>query len=178
METSRPNDALNALVPAEIGFTLNGRPVAPAVPADARLLYVLRNELDACGTRFGCGAGQCGACMVMVDGQAVPACDTPMWAVEGKAVLTVEGLGTPQVPHALQRAFAQGQAIQCGYCASGILMSAAALLARNAMPTETEVRDALDRHLCRCGMQNRMVAAVMVVARSSSVDGTQIGAPA
>jgi nicotinate dehydrogenase subunit A len=162
---------------AEVGFTLNGSRVAPAVPADARLLYVLRNQLGTCGTRFGCGAGQCGACMVMIDGQAQPACDTPMWAVEGKSVVTVEGLGSPQAPHALQRVFVEWQAIQCGYCASGILVSAAALLARNAMPTEAEVREALDRHLCRCGMQNRMVRAVLAAARSSSVEGARIEEP-
>lgn len=150
---------------SQVSFELNGRPVAVDVDADARLLYVLRNRLQARGTRFGCGSGSCGACFVLVDGQAVASCDTPMWAVEGKRVCSVEGLGSAEAPHPLQRAFADHQAIQCGYCASGILVSAAALLARVPDPTPQQVREALDRNLCRCGMQQRMVAAVLDAAR-------------
>lgn len=149
----------------QISFELNGSPVTVDADADARLLYVLRNRLDARGTRFGCGAGSCGGCFVLLDGHAVASCDTPMWAVEGKAVRSVEGLGTAEAPHPLQRAFVKHQAIQCGYCASGILVSAAALLAQQPDPSELQVREALDRNLCRCGMQQRMVAAVLDAAR-------------
>lgn len=148
-----------------VTFDLNDRPVALEVDPQARLLYVLRNRLGMCGARFGCGAGACGACFVLVDGVPVASCDTPMWAVQGKQVRSVEGLGTREAPHPLQRAFAAHRAIQCGYCASGILMSAAALLARVPDPSPAQVREALDRHLCRCGMQQRMVAAVLDAAR-------------
>lgn len=148
-----------------ISFELNDRHVAIDVDPDARLLYVLRNRLGACGTRFGCGTGLCGACFVLVDGHAVSSCDTPMWAVQGKTVRSVEGLGSAQAPHPLQRAFVEHQAIQCGYCANGILMSAAALLHSVPDPTERQVREALNRNLCRCGMHQRMVAAVLDAAR-------------
>lgn len=147
-----------------IEFELNGRAVSVDADPAARLLYVLRNRLDARGTRFGCGSGACGACFVQVDGVPVPACDTPLWAVEGKAVRSVEGLGSAAAPHPLQRAFERHAAIQCGYCASGILISAAALLERVPEPTPQQVREALDRHLCRCGMQQRIVAAVLDAA--------------
>ena len=158
-----------------IEFELNGRAVSVESDPAARLLYVLRNRLDACGARFGCGHGVCGACFVQVDGVPVPSCDTPMWAVEGKAVRSVEGLGSADAPHPLQRAFARHGAIQCGYCASGILVSAAALLERVPDPTPQQVREALDRHLCRCGMQQRMVAAVLDAARAMR---DAVGAPA
>jgi nicotinate dehydrogenase subunit A len=147
-----------------VSFQLNDKRVTVDAYPDARLLYVLRNELSACGARFGCGSGACGACFVLIDGQPTPSCDTPLWAVEGKAVRTVEGLGSAQAPHALQRAFDARQAIQCGYCASGILVSATALLANNPEPSRAQVCEALDRHLCRCGMQQRMVAAVLDAA--------------
>ena len=107
---------------------------------------------------------QCGACHVLVDGRAVAACSTPLWAVAGKAVVTVEGLGQPEAPHPLQRAFLDEQAAQCGYCTPGMLMSAAALLARVPHPTADEVRAALDRNLCRCGSHNRIVRAVLRAA--------------
>ena len=131
---------------------------------DAPLLGILREELGLVATRFGCGSNQCGACYVLIDGKAVAACDTPLWAAEGKSVTTVEGLGTPEKPHPLQTAFIAEQAMQCGYCVSGILISAAALLARNGNPTEAEVRAALDSNLCRCGAHNRMVRAVLRAA--------------
>ena len=147
-----------------VRFVLNG--VETAVEADpaAPLLSVLRGPLGLTGSRFGCGAGQCGACNVLLDGRAVASCDTPLWAVEGKSVTTVEGLGTPERPHPLQEAFVAEQAMQCGYCVSGVLVSAAALLAQNPDPTEAEVRAALDRNLCRCGAHNRMVRAVLRAA--------------
>jgi nicotinate dehydrogenase subunit A len=130
-----------------------------AEPATA-LLYILRNDLKLYGTRFGCGNGLCGACFVLVDGIAVPACDTPLWSVVGKEIITIEGLGTPQAPHALQQAFIDEQAAQCGFCSSGMIISAAALLARNALPEPGVIRAALERNLCRCGTHNRIVRAV------------------
>ncbi|MFZ1102066.1 MAG: (2Fe-2S)-binding protein [Hyphomicrobiaceae bacterium] len=133
----------------------------PATP----LLSVLRGQLGLTATHFGCGVNQCGACFVLIDGHAVAACDTPLWAAAGKDIVTVEGLGTPERPHPLQRAFIAEQAMQCGYCISGILIAAAALLERNPDPTEAQVRDALDRNLCRCGAHNRIVRAVLRAAK-------------
>lgn len=140
-----------------------------AVEADpaTSLLAVLRGELGLTATHFGCGISQCGACNVLIDGHAVAACDTPLWAAAGKHITTVEGIGSPERPHPLQSAFMAEQAMQCGYCVSGILMSAAALLARNADPSEAEVRAALDGNLCRCGAHNRMVRAVLRAAREA-----------
>jgi nicotinate dehydrogenase subunit A len=131
---------------------------------DTPLLYILRNDLGLKAARFGCGSGECGACFVIIDGHAVPSCDTPLWSAVGKDIVTREGLGTAEKPHPLQQAFVDEQAAQCGYCASGILMSAAALLERNAAPTEGEIRAALDRNLCRCGTHNRIVRAVQRAA--------------
>jgi nicotinate dehydrogenase subunit A len=135
----------------------------PATP----LLAVLRGELGLTGTHFGCGVNACGACNVIIDGQAVASCDTPLWAAVGKSITTVEGLGSPERPHPLQRAFLSEQAIQCGYCISGILISAAALLEREPNPTEAAVRAALDRNLCRCGAHNRIVRAVLRAAKEA-----------
>jgi nicotinate dehydrogenase subunit A len=148
-----------------IRFELNRRPIEIDVDPRAKLLYVLRNRLEACGTRFGCGAGACGACFVLVDGRALPSCDLAMEAVEGKAVVTIEGLGSPDAPHPLQRAFIEHQAVQCGFCASGILIRAAALLEECPHPSREQVVEALDRNLCRCGMQQRMVEAILWAAR-------------
>ncbi|MGA7807358.1 (2Fe-2S)-binding protein [Bradyrhizobium sp.] len=147
-----------------IRFRLNG--VATDVDADPDhvLLDVLRGRLGLTGPHFGCGSGECGACRVIVSDHAVTACDTPLWAVKDKDVTTIEGLGSAERPHPLQRAFIAEQALQCGYCVSGILMSAAALLKQNPSPTEAEVRGALDRNLCRCGSHNRMVRAVLRAA--------------
>lgn len=145
-------------------LTVNGVPTEIEASGDTPLLYALRNDLELKGTRFGCGTGQCGACFVLIDGHPAPACDTPVWFVAGKSVTTVEGLGTARALHPLQEAFLAEQAAQCGFCTSGILISAAALLAKNPKPTENEVRAALDRNLCRCGSHNRMVRAVMRAA--------------
>jgi nicotinate dehydrogenase subunit A len=149
-------------------FLLNGSEHAVAGDGVTPLLDVLRNMLGLKGTRFGCGAEQCGACFVLIDGHAVAACTTPLWAVQDKSVTTVEGLGQPEAPHPLQRAFIAEQAAQCGYCTSGMLISAAALLARSPRPSEAEVRQALDRNLCRCGSYNRVVRAVLRAARESA----------
>jgi nicotinate dehydrogenase subunit A len=145
-------------------LTLNGAASTIEAEPDTPLLYALRNDLALKGTRFGCGNGQCGACFVLVDGHAAPACDTPLWSVAGKSIVTVEGLGRRGAPHPLQEAFLAEQAAQCGYCTSGVLISAAALLAANPNPSEAEVRAALDRNLCRCGSHNRMVRAVLRAA--------------
>jgi nicotinate dehydrogenase subunit A len=144
---------------------VNGVERSVAADPATSLLAVLRGELGLTATHFGCGLRQCGACNVLIDGHAVAACDTPLWAAAGRSITTVEGLGTPERPHPLQNAFMAEQAMQCGYCVSGILMSAAALLARNSDPSEAEVRAALDGNLCRCGAHNRMVRAVLRAAR-------------
>ena len=147
-----------------IRFRLNG--VQTDVDADPNrsLLDILRGQLGMTGAHFGCGANECGACNVMLGDHAVAACDTPLWSVADKDITTPEGLGTAQAPHPLQRAFIAEQALQCGYCVSGILMSAAALLMQNPNPSDAEVRSALDRNLCRCGSQNRIVKAVLRAA--------------
>jgi nicotinate dehydrogenase subunit A len=149
-------------------FRVNGIARTVAAEAAAPLLGVLRSTLGLTAAHFGCGANQCGACYVLIDGHAVAACDTPLWAAAGKEITTVEGLGTPERPHALQRAFLAEQAAQCGYCLSGMLISAAALLRRNPHPNEGEVRAALDRNLCRCGAHNRIVRAVLRAAEEET----------
>jgi nicotinate dehydrogenase subunit A len=146
------------------GFVLNGAPVAPDIEDDATLLHALRGPLGLSGPRFGCGAEQCGACVVLVEGAPAHACTLPVGAVAGKRVETVEGLGTPDHPHPLQRAVLAEQAGQCGFCLSGILMAAAALLRRDPHPGEDDVRAALDAHLCRCGAHNRIIRAVLRAA--------------
>lgn len=155
-------------MPEAIRLTVNGQVCEVAADASTTLLDVLRGELGLTGTHFGCGANQCGACNVLLEGHTVASCDTPLWAAAGKQVTTVEGLGTPERPHPLQRAFAAEQAMQCGYCASGILISAAALLKANPSPSEAQVRAALDRNLCRCGAHNRIVRAVLRAASESA----------
>ena len=128
------------------------------------LLYVLRNDLKLKGARYGCGLGQCGACTVIVDGKPVQSCDVPLSAVAGKSITTIEGIGTAEAPHALQRAFIGEQAAQCGYCLSGIIMSAKALLDRNPAPSEAQIREALAGNLCRCGTHTRILRAIRAVA--------------
>ena len=135
---------------------------------DTPLLYVLRNDLGLVGSRFGCGSGQCGACFVLVDGRPIASCDLPVSFVADKKVVTVEGLGREGALHAVQRALIEEQAAQCGYCMSGIAVSAAALLSRNSSPTEDEVREALDKNLCRCGSHGRVIRAVMKAAHEQA----------
>ena len=147
-----------------VKIKVNGAEHAVRAHPDTPLLYVLRNDLGLKGTRFGCGNGECGACYVMLDGRAVASCDTPLWSAAGKDIVTIEGLGREGRLHPLQQAFIDEQAAQCGYCASGIMMSAAALLANNPAPTDTEIRAALDKNLCRCGTHNRIVRAVQRAA--------------
>jgi nicotinate dehydrogenase subunit A len=147
-----------------VRFHLNGVETTVYADPDRSLLDILRGQLGMTGTHFGCGANECGACNVIVDGHAVASCDTPLWSVADKDVITIEGLGTSERPHPLQSAFIAEQALQCGYCIPGILMSAAALLKRNPSPSDADVRTALDRNLCRCGSHNRIVKAVLRAA--------------
>jgi nicotinate dehydrogenase subunit A len=139
---------------------VNGARHSVAAAPDTPLLYVLRNELRLVGPRFGCGSGQCGACMVLVDGRAIASCDLPLWAIEGKSVTTIESF---KGKHPVQKALERHQAAQCGYCMSGIVMKAVALLSANPKPTEAEVRETLDKNLCRCGSHNRVVRALLDV---------------
>ena len=147
-----------------IHFRLNGVETDIDADPDSSLLAALRGPLGMTGPHFGCGSGECGACKVIVGDHAVTACDTPLWSVRDKNVTTLEGLGSIEQPHPLQRAFIAEQALQCGYCVSGILMSAAALLMQNPDPSSADVKAALDRNLCRCGSHNRMVRAVLRAA--------------
>ena len=144
----------------EIEFILNGRATSVRADPDQTLLDVLRNTLGLKATRLGCGTGQCGACTVIIGDHAVSSCDTPMWSVAGKELTTLEGLGSREAPHRLQTAFIEEQALQCGYCTSGLLMAAAALLKRNPHPSGPDIRQALEGNLCRCGVHNRVIRAV------------------
>ena len=141
-------------------FVVNGQTVRIEVEGSTPLLSVLRNELGLRGSRFGCGTEQCGACMVLVDGAPAYSCTRTIDTLDGKRVTTVEGLADNGVLHPLQQAFLDEQAGQCGYCLSGILMSASALLASNPTPSRADVIAALDPHLCRCGVHNRIIRAV------------------
>jgi nicotinate dehydrogenase subunit A len=140
---------------------VNGSDRTATCLPETPLLWVLRGDLGLLGTRFGCGVGSCGACTVHLDGVPVHSCDTPIWSVGTKAVTTVEGLGTADAPHPVQRALIEHQAGQCGYCLSGIVMQAAALVDSGEAQSESSVRAALDGNLCRCGAHNRMVRAVL-----------------
>ena len=153
------------MVQRSVNLRVNG--VVQQVTTDEAtpLLYVLRNDLNLLGTRFGCGSGQCGACHVLVDGVSVPSCDTPLGSVQGKSITTIEGLADGAALHPLQQAFVDEQAAQCGYCLSGVLITAMELLRKNANPTDAEVRAALNQHLCRCGSHNRIVRAVLRAAQ-------------
>jgi nicotinate dehydrogenase subunit A len=143
-----------------IKFDLNGNAVGVDVEEDTALLEVLRNDIQLNGPKFGCGMAQCGACAVLLDGVSIRSCVTPVALVAGKSVTTLEGLGNRENPHPLQKAFIAEQAMQCGYCVSGIMTTAAALLSANASPTREEIKAALSGHLCRCGAQPRMVRAI------------------
>jgi nicotinate dehydrogenase subunit A len=148
-------------------FTLrvNGAAKRVAVDPDTPLLYVLRNDLELNGPKFGCGLAQCGACSVLVDGKEVRSCVTPVSAAAKGRITTIEGLGTVEKLHPLQRAFIEEQACQCGFCGNGMVMAAKALLDRNPAPTNHDVRQALNGHLCRCASHNRIVRAVQRAAK-------------
>jgi nicotinate dehydrogenase subunit A len=148
-------------MPQTVALTINGRAVNVTAPHDdTPLLDVLRNQLRLTGTRFGCGLEQCGCCIVLIDGKPMKSCGRAIASVAGRSVTTVEGLGTPEKPHPLQQAFLEEQAGQCGYCLSGILISAKALLDRDPSPSRAEIARALDDNICRCGAHNRILRAV------------------
>jgi len=143
-----------------ISIEVNGRVRAVDADGETPLLYALRNDLKLKGARFGCGLGVCGACTVVIEGKAVQSCDISLAAVAGKRITTIEGIGSADRLHALQAAFLEEQAAQCGYCTSGIIMTAYALLAANAHPTEAEICAALDGNICRCGTHARILRAI------------------
>ncbi|HEY3800411.1 MAG TPA: (2Fe-2S)-binding protein [Caulobacteraceae bacterium] len=149
----------------ELTLNVNGEARRLTIEDTATLLDVLRNQLDLKAARYGCGAGQCGTCAVIVDGEERPSCQLEVGNLEGKRVVTLEGIGTPARPHPLQQAFVELQAGQCGYCLAGILVGAKALLDRNPDPSRAEIAEALDWHLCRCGAHNRILAAVALAAK-------------
>jgi len=151
-------------------LNLNGKPISVDVEDDTLLLEVLRNDLGLNGPKFGCGLAQCGACAVLLDGVSIRSCITPVSVVAGRNITTLEGLGDKENPHPLQKAFIEEQAMQCGYCASGIMTTAAALLSNNSSPTRDEISEALAGHLCRCGAQSRMIRAVERAAREINGD--------
>ena len=143
-----------------ISLIVNGSGVSVTADGDTPLLDVLRNHLGLVGTKFGCGEEQCGSCMVLVDGKPEKSCGKALSTVAGKAVVTIEGIGSPEHPHPLQQAFLDEQAGQCGYCLAGILVSAKALLDRNPSPSRAEIASALDDNICRCGSHTRILRAV------------------
>ncbi len=155
-------------MPQNYALRVNGTTRNVSVEPDTPLLYVLRNDLELNGPRFGCGLAQCGACTVLIDGRPVRSCSTPVSGAGGKGITTLEGLGSKERLHPLQKAFIEEQAAQCGYCANGMIMSAKALLDRNPRPTEAQIKKALAANLCRCGTHNRIVRAVQRAAKGAA----------
>ena len=149
-----------------VAFTLNGKPTRLTVDEDRMLLWILRDDLGLTGTKFGCGATLCGACTVLVNNEAVRSCAIPMKSVEGKKVLTIEGLATDGKLHPLQEAFVKQLAFQCGFCTPGMILGAYAFLLKNPKPTRAQIVEHMDDHLCRCGAHLRIVAAVETAAAS------------
>jgi len=150
-----------------INLKVNGVPRSVTAEPDTPLLYVLRNDFELNGAKYGCGLSQCGACTVLIDGQAARSCVTPVSALEKSEITTIEGLGSIDKPHVLQQAFIEEQAAQCGYCTNGMIMSAKELLDRNPRPSEPDVRTALASNLCRCGTHNRIIRAVLRAAQAN-----------
>ena len=155
-------------MPQNFTLRVNGATRNVNVEPDTPLLYVLRNDFELSGPRFGCGLSQCGACTVLVDGKPTRSCVLTVVALAGKPVTTLEGLGTVDKPHALQKAFMEEQAAQCGFCANGMIMTSKALLDRTPKPTEAQVRKALAANLCRCGTHNRIVRAVLKASKGAA----------
>ena len=147
-----------------IEFDLNGRKERVDVDASTPLLWVLRDELGLTGTKFGCGIGQCGACNILMDGKAVPSCRIPVRSVQGREIVTLEGLGTAEDLHPLQKAFIDEQAVQCGFCVSGMIITAKALLDRNPHPTDADIRAEMAGNLCRCGVYERISRVIKRVS--------------
>jgi len=147
-----------------IRFTLNGKAVSLDADPETPLLEALRNDFELNGPKFGCGLAQCGACAVLINGQSSRSCVTPISAVEGQVVTTLEGLGSEEQPHPLQLAFIAEQALQCGYCTNGMIITAADLLLKNPNPDSGQVKQALNGHLCRCGAHPRIIKAVVRAA--------------
>ena len=147
-----------------IRFTLNGEPASVTTDGDRPLLWVLRTNLALTGTKYGCGEGLCGACTVIVDGEAARSCQTPVREISGKSVTTIEGLAADGGVHPVQKAFMEHDALQCGYCTPGMIMNAVALLGKNPHPTTAEIIGGMDDNLCRCGAHNRIVKAVQAAA--------------
>ena len=155
-------------MPRTIVLNVNGVTRSITAEPDTALLYVLRNDLQLNGAKYGCGLAQCGTCAVLIDGRSQRSCVLPLSAAAGRQITTIEGLGTSERPSALQQAFIDEQACQCGFCGSGMIIAAQALLATNPKPTEADVKRALDTHLCRCGSHNRIVRAVLRAARGGA----------
>jgi nicotinate dehydrogenase subunit A len=149
-------------------ITVNGKAHSVEAAADTPLLYVLRNDLELNGAKYGCGFAQCGACTVVIDGKPVRSCVTPLSTIAGKSITTIEGLGAGGTMHALQKAFIAEQAAQCGYCANGMIMTAKTLLDKNPQPTDAQIRKALAANFCRCGTHNRIVRAVQRAAKEAA----------
>src|SRR5882724_4986453 len=164
----------NTEYPMAVSLKVNGAVHSVPAQPDTPLLYVLRNDLELNGAKFGCGLAQCGACTVLIDGKAVRSCVTPIRAVMASEIITIEGLGSLGKPHALQQAFIAEQAAQCGYCTNGMIMSAKELLDRNPRPSEPDVRAALAGNLCRCGTHNRIVRAVLRAAEIAAKSNGRI----
>ena len=154
-------------MPDKFNLRVNGRDCQVEAEPNTPLLYILRNDLKLKGTRFGCGEGHCGACNVLLDGNPVQSCDTPLWSVPGHDITTIEGIGEGPGLHPVQQAFIDEQAIQCGYCIDGIIISAVALLRRERDPTDAQIAAALDRNLYRCGTHVRVLRAIRRAARAA-----------
>jgi nicotinate dehydrogenase subunit A len=154
-------------MPDKFNLRVNVRDCQVEAEPNTPLLYILRNDLKLKGTRFGCGEGHCGACNVLLDGNPVQSCDTPLWSVPGHDITTIEGIGEGPGLHPVQQAFIDEQAIQCGYCIDGIIISAVALLRRERDPTDAQIAAALDRNLCRCGTHVRVLRAIRRAARAA-----------
>ena len=148
-----------------IGFKLNGQPTNLETDPERRLLWVLRTDLELTGTKYGCGSGYCGSCTVIVEGEAVRSCVTPLGKVRDKDVTTIEGLAKDGELHPLQRSFAEHGALQCGYCTPGMIMNAYGLLFENSKPSRDQIVDGMERNLCRCGAHQRIIAAIEDAAK-------------
>jgi len=155
-------------MPQTYHLRVNGEARDVTVEGETPLLYVLRNDLELSGAKFGCGVAQCGACTVIAGGAAVRSCSTAVRSVEGREITTLEGIGSETKPHPLQTAFIEEQAMQCGYCINGMIMSAKALLDRTPRPTEAQIREALAGNLCRCGSHNRIVRAILRASKGAA----------